>query len=39
MSRSEKASQRFCDYYSFMSYADFAAWVAADDESEPVVSY
>jgi len=30
---------RFCDYYSFMSYADFTAWVATDDESLPEISF
>jgi len=35
----ERAGARFCDYYSFMSYADFTAWVAADDESLPEISF
>jgi hypothetical protein len=39
MGKPEKATQRFCDYYSFMSYSDFAAWVDADDDSDPVVMY
>jgi hypothetical protein len=35
----ERAGARFCDYYSFMSYADFTAWVAAEDESLPEISF
>jgi hypothetical protein len=35
----ERAGATFCDYYSFMSYADFAAWVEADDESLPEISF
>lgn len=26
------------DYYAFMSYADFNAWVAANDGSQPNIS-
>lgn len=30
---------RYCDYYSFMSLADFMAWIQKDDGSQPGVSY
>ena len=39
MSNHEKARLRFCDYYSFMSYADFMAWVAAAGEAAPDMSF
>ncbi|UEL28872.1 MULTISPECIES: hypothetical protein [Micrococcaceae] len=39
MSKREKLVLKFCDYYSFMSYSDFRAWVEADDESAPTMSY
>jgi len=39
MSKSEKLVLKFCDYYSFMSYTDFRAWVEADDDSSPALSY
>jgi hypothetical protein len=36
-----KAQQkhRCCDYYSFMSLADFLTWVAKNDGSEPDISH
>ncbi|MFC9334230.1 MULTISPECIES: hypothetical protein [Arthrobacter] len=39
MTKHEKARLRFCDYYSFMSYADFMAWVAAADGAAPDMSF
>jgi len=39
MSKSEKKNLRYCDYYCFMSLKDFAAWVDADDDREPAMSY
>jgi hypothetical protein len=30
---------RYCDYYSFMSLADFLAWVEKNDGSEPDISH
>lgn len=30
---------KFCDYYSFMTYSDFAAWQDTDDDSGPMISY
>ncbi|SDL23882.1 hypothetical protein [Arthrobacter sp. ok362] len=39
MSKSEKKNLRYCDYYCIMSLKDFAAWVDADDDREPVMSY
>jgi len=39
VSKHEKACLRFCDYYSFMSYADFTAWVEAADEAAPDMSF
>ena len=30
---------RYCDYYSFMSLADFMTWIQKDDGSEPGISY
>jgi hypothetical protein len=39
VSKHEKLHLRFCDYYSFMSYSDFTAWVEADDESAPQMSF
>jgi hypothetical protein len=36
----EKATPpRYCDYYSFMSLADFMTWIQKDDGSEPGISY
>jgi hypothetical protein len=35
----ERGCARFCDYYSFMSYADFTAWIEADDGSLPEISF
>lgn len=29
---------RYTDYYAFMSLADFTAWVAANDGSQPNIS-
>lgn len=39
MCKHEKLRLRFCDFYSFMSYSDFAAWVETDDESGPDMSF
>ena len=39
MSKAEKKNLRYCDYYCFMSLKDFAAWVDADDDREPAMSY
>ena len=30
---------RYCDYYSFMSLADFLTWVERNDGSEPDISH
>lgn len=30
---------RYCDYYSFMSLADFMTWIQKNDGSEPGISY
>ena len=30
---------RYCDYYNFMSLADFLAWVEKNDGSEPDISH
>lgn len=30
---------RYCDYHSFMSLADFLAWVGKNDGSEPDISH
>jgi hypothetical protein len=30
---------RYCDYYSFVSLADFLAWVDRNDGSEPDISH
>jgi hypothetical protein len=35
----EAAPPRYCDYYSFMSLADFMTWIQRDDGSEPGISY
>jgi hypothetical protein len=39
MSRNEKMQLKFCDYYSFMTYTDFAAWQDTDDDSGLTISY
>jgi hypothetical protein len=39
MSKAEKQNLRYCDYYCFMSAADFMAWVEAEDGCEPEMSY
>jgi hypothetical protein len=39
MSKAEKQTLRYCDYYCFMSLADFMAWVDAEDGIEPEISY
>ena len=39
-SGAEKATPpRYCDYYSFMSLADFMTWIQKNDGSEPGISY
>jgi hypothetical protein len=30
---------RYCDYYSFMSFADFTAWVSGSDESHEISTH
>jgi hypothetical protein len=35
----EATLPRYCDYYSFMSLADFMTWIQKDDGSEPGISY
>lgn len=32
--RADKASYRYCDFYCFMSWAEFALYVARDDDDE-----
>lgn len=39
VSKAEKQTLRYCDYYCFMSLADFMAWVDAEDGTEPEISY
>lgn len=39
MSQAEKANLRYCDYYWFMSLADFTAWVQDDTNPEPDMSH
>jgi transposase len=39
VARNEKADPRFCDYYSFMSYSDFTAWLEAADGTIPEMSF
>jgi hypothetical protein len=39
VSKLEKTRLKFCDYYSFMSYADFCTWVEAADECAPEMSF
>jgi hypothetical protein len=39
VSKLEKTRLKFCDYYSFMSYADFCIWVEAADEDAPEMSF
>jgi hypothetical protein len=39
MSNAEKKNLRYCDYYCFMSLADFTAWVQDDSGSEPDMSF
>lgn len=35
----EATPPRYCDYYSFMSLADFMTWIQKNDGSEPGISY
>ena len=35
MSKSEKQNLRYVDYYSFMTLAEFTAWVQDDGDDEP----
>lgn len=35
----EATLPRYCDYYSFMSHADFMTWLQRNDGSEPGISY
>jgi hypothetical protein len=39
MSKSDKQSLRYSDYYWCMSLKDFIEWVEADDDREPATSY
>jgi hypothetical protein len=39
VSKSEKQSLRYSDYYWCMSLKDFIEWVEADDDNEPATSY
>lgn len=39
MGNAEKKNLRYCDYYCFMSLADFTAWVQDDSGSEADMSY
>jgi hypothetical protein len=39
VSKHDKLVLKFCDFYSFMSYSDFRAWVEADDDSAPAMSF
>ncbi|MBT2549597.1 hypothetical protein [Arthrobacter sp. ISL-65] len=32
--KAEKKDYRYCDFYCFMSLADFSAYVASDDDGE-----
>lgn len=39
VSKTEKQSLRYSDYYWCMSLKDFIEWVEADDDNEPGTSY
>jgi len=39
MSKDDKQNLRYCDFYCFMSLADFSTWVEAEDLAEPEISY
>jgi hypothetical protein len=39
VSKTEKQSLRYSDYYWCMSLKDFIDWVEADDDNEPGTSY
>jgi hypothetical protein len=39
MSKAEKQSLRYSDYYWCMSLKDFIEWIEADDDQEPATSY
>ena len=39
MSKAEKQSLRYSDYYWCMSLKDFTEWIEADDDQEPATSY
>lgn len=36
--RAEKANYRYCDFYCFMSLADFTAYISADDDADDRIS-
>lgn len=36
--RTEKSNYRYCDFYCFMSLADFTAYISADDEGDGGIS-
>lgn len=39
VSKAEKQELRYCDYYCFMSLADFTAWVQDEANHEPDMSF
>ncbi|WP_211882302.1 hypothetical protein [Pseudarthrobacter albicanus] len=39
MSKAERQSLRYTDYYCIMSLAEFTAWVQGDGDSEPHINY
>lgn len=39
VSKAEKQSLRYSDYYWCMSLKDFIEWVEADDDNEPGTSF
>ena len=39
VSKAEKQSLRYSDYYWCMSLKDFIEWIEADDDQEPATSY
>ena len=39
MSKADKQSLRYSDYYWCMSLKDFIEWIEADDDQEPATSY
>ena len=39
MSKAERQSLRYTDYYCIMSLAEFTAWVQEHGDSEPQITY